>query len=95
MLDFIERVKSLISERKQLEKRIEEIDALLMPLAGEIEKKHRRGGSNVERMIASRRNEIAAMQKPKRKMSAAARAKLAASAKARWKKAKEAGKTSL
>jgi hypothetical protein len=36
-----------------------------------------------------------AVQKPKRKMSAAAKARLSAMAKARWAKAKKAGKTSL
>jgi hypothetical protein len=77
----------------KVEKLLKELSSILDGTEignGIVKRKYtKRAGGDVDRFKAARAD------KPKRKMSAAGRAKIAAAAKARWAKVKAAGKNSL
>lgn len=78
-MNILKNVKQLLSKRSALQAEIARIDAILAPL-GDVN-----AGAAVKPGKGGKR----------KTMSAEARAKISAAAKARWKKAKAAGKTRL
>lgn len=78
-MNILKNVKQLLSKRSALQAEIAKIDAILAPL-GDVN-----AGATVKPGKGRKR----------KTMSAEARAKISAAAKARWKKAKAAGKTRL
>ena len=82
-MNIINNVKKLLKRRIELHREIVSIDNLLRPL-GESPLGNTRPIKHLKQVRATRR-----------KISAAAKAKMAAAARERWRKAKAAGKTTL
>jgi division protein CdvB (Snf7/Vps24/ESCRT-III family) len=83
-MNILKNVKQLIQKRAALQNAIEKIDAILAPL-GNVDL----GDFKTKTALKS------GGLRTRKPMSAAVKAKMSAAAKARWKKAKAAGKTRL
>lgn len=83
-MNILKNVKQLLQRRAALQSELSKIDAILAPL-GQVET------GNFKAPALTK----AGQPRKRKPMSAEAKAKIAAAAKARWKKAKAAGKTRL